>query len=169
MTSLPIEIFIHWKAKMTKKDLTMGGSVLTHKGIGGVYGGWGCVNKWWSKRGHLYNTHNNNSFLSPQKQTHRQIQRRRASVREDVRCPTCVPFKGLQIGPKQRPLEIICIWKSLPCCGRGCVLGWFWVWNKQQAWICGLRTQDFASEISEFSEKPTYKIHYLSSFPVDSH
>lgn len=43
-----------------------------------------------------------------------------------------VPLKGPPDRTKQRPWEVICIWKSLPCWGRGCVVGWSWVWNRQQ-------------------------------------
>lgn len=70
-----------------------------------------------------------------------------------------VPLEGLQIGPHKDPWRKFAYEKSLTCCGRGCVVGWSCVSNRQQAWLWVLWTLPLGN-----TERPVDSVN-LSWFP----
>lgn len=134
MTSLTTLISAHFlrieKLKMTKRDLTMGGSIVTHE-RGGKTG----VGLWRGTKDDAIclcscPKHQIAAFLSPPKQTDAYT----SYVHQEMSGATHVPFKGLQIGPDKDPWEVFAYEKSLTCCGRGCAVGWSCISNRHK-WL----------------------------------
>lgn len=117
VTSLPVVISTHFlRTERWQKDLTKRGQHHDPWGGGRI---WGLVDKWWGQKGKALYV----SVAVPYHHWNTQTDRCMHQSGGDVRCPTCA-IRGPPDRTKQRPSEVICIWKSLTCCGRGCVVGW---------------------------------------------
>lgn len=109
----------------------------------------------------LYKTHNNHmlSYHHWNKQTDTPST---CISPEEMSGVPHVLFEDLQIGLNKDPQGSLAYEKSLKCCGRGCVVGWSCVWNRQQALLCILWT---LPERVDSVKSKSVKRHHLSWFP----